>query len=85
MDCPTLSAAEMAKNIRLDSRNIKVKLGIVPSEDVKKHMLQVLTQCAEAPDNPADINFATVSGSGPELILTVDEAIEFLQKLKFNQ
>jgi hypothetical protein len=44
-------------------------------------MFQLLKQHAESMGVP-DPKFGTASGSGPELILTVDDAIEFLQKLK---
>jgi hypothetical protein len=79
-----MDLAEKAKNIRLDSRNIKVKLAIVPSQEVQEQMFQLLKQHAQSEGDP-DPQFAYASGSGPEMIVTVDEAIEFLQKLKFNQ
>jgi hypothetical protein len=47
-------------------------------------MFQLLKQHAQSEGDP-DPQFAYAGGSGPELILTVDEAIEFLQKLKFAQ
>jgi len=40
-----------------------------------------LKQHAQSEGDP-DPQFAYASGSGPEMIVTVDEAIEFLQKLK---
>jgi hypothetical protein len=84
MDNTGASLAEAAKNIRLDSRNIKVKLAIIPSQEVQEQMFQLLKQHAEAQGNP-DPKFGTAIGSGPDfLTLTVDEAIEFLQKLKFK-
>ena len=76
------SLAEKAKAIRLDSSNIKVKLAIIPSQ--QEQMLQLLKQHAQS-EGDADPQFAYASGSGPEMIVTVDEPIEFLQKLKFAQ
>jgi hypothetical protein len=47
-------------------------------------MFQLLKQHAESEGDP-DPKFGTAIGSGPDfLTLTVDEAIEFLQKLKFK-
>jgi hypothetical protein len=78
------SLADKMKDIRLDSRNIKVKLGIIPSREVQEQMFQLLKQHARS-EGDADPKFGTMSGSGPELIVTVDEAIDFLQKLKVGQ
>jgi hypothetical protein len=37
-----MDLTEKAKGIRLDSRNIKVKLPIVPSQEVREQMFQLL-------------------------------------------
>ena len=68
------SLAEKAKAIRLDSSNIKVKLAIIPSQEVPDQMLQLLKQHAQS-EGDADPQFAYASGSGPEMIVTVDEPI----------
>jgi hypothetical protein len=79
-----MDLAEKVKGVWLDSRNIKVKLAIVPSQEVQEQMFQLLKQHAESEGDP-DPKFGTAIGSGPDfLTLTVDEAIEFLQKLKFK-
>ena len=84
MENTRVPLAESVKDIRLDSRNIKVKLAIVPSQEVHEQMFQLLKQHAES-EGDSNPQFGTASGSGPESILTVDEAIDFLQKLKFKQ
>jgi hypothetical protein len=60
------SLADKVKDIRLDSRNIKVKLAIVPSQEVQEQMFQLLKQHAQS-EGDADPKFGTMSGSRPRI------------------
>jgi hypothetical protein len=58
------SLADKMKDIRLDSRNIKVKLGIIPSREVQEQMFQLLKQHAQS-EGDADPKSAQCQAQAP--------------------
>ena len=70
------------KNTRPDIRNVQIKVELIPSPEMAEQMMALLrSKRGIDPNAPV----GTMSGSGPDVVGTIDEVLQFLQMLKHEQ